>query len=218
MKPTAKTSVALTLALLTGIWILGTADAASAHEGREVGDYEMVVGWGTEPALAGYPNSVQLLLSHHDGDPVTDLGDSLDAEVGYGDQTMAVTLEPLFEVGEFGTPGDYRAFLIPTRPGTYAFHFTGDIEGQAVDEEFTSGPETFAEVEEPGGQQFPVKDPSVAEVSDRLQQEVPRLTAQIDAAKDDASSARTIAFVGIGIGALGLAAAAVGMIARRKAA
>ena len=78
------------------------APPAAAHEAKHVGDLEMVVAFGTEPAYAGYPNSVQLLLSHHDGAPVTDLksGD-LGVEVTFGDATKDLDLEPFFEVGEF---------------------------------------------------------------------------------------------------------------------
>src|SRR5262245_6960442 len=95
-----------------------TAQPAFAHEGRALGDLEMEVGWGTEPAYAGTENSVQLLLVH-DGQPVTDLGDTLTVVVSFGDRTQEFPIEPFFEEGEFGTPGDYRAWLIPTRAGTY---------------------------------------------------------------------------------------------------
>ena len=58
---------------------------ALAHEGRKLGDLEMEVGWGTEPAYSGEVNSVQILLVH-DGKPVVDLGDTLDVEVTFGDR------------------------------------------------------------------------------------------------------------------------------------
>ena len=78
--------------------LLLAAAPALAHEGRKLGDLEMVVGWGTEPAYASEVNSVQLLLVH-DGEPVVDLGDTLDVEVTFGDQTQPFALEPYFEVG-----------------------------------------------------------------------------------------------------------------------
>ena len=59
---------ALTASIVTMV-VVGLAPAASAHEGRTHGDLEMVVGFGTEPAYAGQPNSVQLTLSHG-GEPV----------------------------------------------------------------------------------------------------------------------------------------------------
>ena len=94
----------------------------------EVGHIEMAVGFGTEPdAYAGLPNSVLLLLAH-DGEPVIDLGDSLTVTIEFGDQTSdPLTFEPAFEVGEFGTPGDYRAYFVPSQAGDYTFHITGAL-------------------------------------------------------------------------------------------
>jgi hypothetical protein len=207
------------------VLLLSTAPAL-AHEGRKFGDLEMVVGWGTEPAFAGEVNSVQL-LPVHDGEPVVDLGDTLDVEVTFGDETEPFTLEPFFEEGEFGTPGDYRAFLIPTEPGQYSFHFSGTIDGEEVDETFTSGPGTFDDVENPQAAQFPVEQPSTGELAERIDREVPRLTGSIEeaqaaanAAADDASSANTLGLIGIIVGAVGLIVAIVALVwaGRRKTA
>jgi hypothetical protein len=199
-----------------------TAAPALAHEGRKLGDLEMVVGWGTEPAYAGEVNSVQLLLVHH-GEPVVDLGDTLDVEVSFGDETEPFTLEPFFEEGEFGTPGDYRAFLIPTEPGQYSFHFSGTIDGEEVDETFMSGPGTFDDVENPQAAQFPVEQPSTGELAERIDREVPRLTGSIEeaqaaanAAADDASTANTLGLIGIIVGAVGLLVAIVALVTSRR--
>lgn len=203
------------------------APAAAAHEGRKLGDLEMEVGFGTEPAYVGQPNSIQLLLVH-DGEPVVDLGDTLDVEVGFGDQTMQLTLEPFFEEGEFGTPGDYRAWFIPTAAGEYSFHFSGTIDGEEVDETFTSGPDTFSDVVSTDDIEFPDNVPSNAELAERIDQEVPRLTSAIEdaqqaavaqarAASKDASSARTIGMIGIAVGLVGLfVAVAALLVARRR--
>jgi hypothetical protein len=205
------------------------APAALAHEGRSQGDLEMVVGFGTEPAYAGQPNSVELILVH-DGEPVVDLGDTLDVEVSFGDETQGFPLEPNFAVGVFGEPGDYRAWFIPTRAGQYTFHFTGTIDGEDVDQTFTSGPRTFSDVEDPKQIQFPVQDPTNGELAERIDQEVPRLAsateeagaaagAAVDdsgAAADDASSAQTFAILAIVVGALGLAVATGALLLARK--
>jgi len=206
--------------------LLLTAAPALAHEGRNLGDLEMVVGWGTEPAYAGDVNSVQLLLVHH-GEPVVDLGDTLDVEVTFGDVTEPFTLEPFFEEGEFGTPGDYRAFLIPTEPGQYSFHFSGTIDGEEVDETFTSGPGTFDDVENPQSAEFPVELPTTGELAERIDREVPRLTSSVgdvqaaaNEAADDASSSKTLGLIGIIVGAVGLLVAIVALVwaGRRKTA
>lgn len=211
-------------ALAAAVVLLGSTPAL-AHEERAVGDLDMEAGWGAEPAFAGEVNSVQLLLSHG-GEPVVDLGDTLDLEVTFGDQTTALTLEPFFGEGE-GTPGDYRASFIPTRAGQYTFHFTGTIDGEDVDETFTSGPSTFDDVENPRSVEFPVQDPTTGELADRIDREVPRLVSSVDdvqasaqASADDASSAKTLGLVGLIVGAAGLVVAIVALVAsrRRKAA
>jgi len=221
-------AAAAVAAIAATIVTLGPA-TASAHEGRTQGDLEMVVGFGTEPAYAGQPTRVQLSLVH-DGEPVVDLGDTLDVGVSFGDEAMTLRLEPNFAVGAFGEPGDYRAWFIPTRPGEYTFHFSGTIEGEDVDETFTSGPRTFSDVENPANIQFPVQDPSNGELAERIEQEVPRLNDRIDEvrtavvaeagrAADDAAGARTLGLIGLIAGALGLIAGVAALaVARRRTA
>ena len=220
--------VAVVSALVAAI-LAFVASPASAHEERDVGVYTFAVGFGQEPAYAGQPNSVQMFLSRN-GKPVNDLGDTLAVTVGFGDQTVDLSVEPFFEIGEFGTPGDYRAWFIPTRAGHYAFHFTGSIGGQKVDETFTSGPKTFDDVASPSDAEFPVQDPTNGELADRITREIPRLdtaiadaksTAQVAAASasDDATSAKTLGLIGVIVGGLGLIAgiSGVAMARRRRA-
>lgn len=213
-------------ATVVGLPVMLPAPAAIAHEGRRQGDLEMVVGFGTEPAYAGQPNSVQLILVHH-GQPIVDLGDTLAVEVSFGDETKELPIEPFFAVGEFGDPGDYRAWFIPTRPGQYAFHFSGTIDGEEVDETFTSGPTTFNDVSDPSDIQFPVQDPSTGELAERIDREIPRLTSAIDDAgtgavaranqsSDDASSARTLGVIGLVVGGLGLIVAVTALVLSRR--
>jgi hypothetical protein len=216
--------------VLTGALVLTMlvllAGRTAAHEVRQVGDLDLVVGFGQEPAYAGQPNSVELLLSTG-GNPVTDLGDTLTVSLGFGDQSKDLSVEPFFEVGEFGTPGDYRAWFIPTRAGQYSFHFTGTIRGTKIDETFTSGPKTFGDVENPTDAEFPVQDPTNGELADRIDREIPRLEAavtdvktsvdrSVGSAADDASSARTLALVGVALGALGLIAAIAAIAMTRR--
>jgi len=220
--------VAVVSALVAAI-LAFVASPASAHEERDVGVYTFAVGFGQEPAYAGQPNSVQMFLSRN-GKPVNDLGDTLAVTVGFGDQTVDLSVEPFFEIGEFGTPGDYRAWFIPTRAGQYMFHFTGSIGGQKVDETFTSGPKTFDDVASPSDAEFPVQDPTNGELADRITREIPRLdtaiadaksTAQVAAASasDYATSAKTLGLIGVIVGGLGLIAgiSGVAMARRRRA-
>jgi hypothetical protein len=195
------------VAVLTTVIVVGVAGPASAHERREVGQRIFVVGFGEEPAYAGQPNSVQLLLSDLKERPVTDLGDTLSVEVVFGDQRTKLSLEPRFVVGVFGEPGDYRAYFVPSRPGRFTFQFSGTVKGQQVDETFTSGPKTFDDVQDPIGQMFPVRDPTTGQLAERLDREVARLESSNDGV------ARALGIAGI---AVGLAAVVVALVALRR--
>jgi hypothetical protein len=212
---------AMVASTLAGLLIPLLAGPAAAHQAKTVGKYHFVVGFGDEPAYAGEKNSVQLLLADANDKPVTDLGDTLKVAVTTGSaEPLQLAMEPFFEVGEFGTPGDYRAFFIPTAPGSYSFHFTGTIKGQKVDQTFRSGPQTFSDIDDPAQVQYPVKQPTGGQLATRADRETARinaaLTAERDQAKSDASSARTLAVLGLVVGALGLVAGVVALARGRK--
>jgi hypothetical protein len=212
---------AMVASTLAGLLIPLLAGPAAAHQAKTVGKYHFVVGFGDEPAYAGERNSVQLLLADANDRPVTDLGDTLKVAVITGSaEPLQLSMEPFFEVGEFGTPGDYRAFFIPTAPGSYSFHFTGTIKGQKVDQTFKSGPQTFSDIDDPAQVQYPVKQPTGGQLATRADRETARinaaLTAERDQAKSDASSARTLAVLGLVVGALGLVAGVVALARGRK--
>jgi hypothetical protein len=216
----------LAFALATPLWLLLGATPASAHEERDVGPIHMAVGFGTEPTYVGQPNSVQLFLGDH-GKPVIDLGNTLKVTISFGSQTSdAMTLAPAFEIGESGTPGDYRAYFVPSQPGAYTFTFNGTVHGTAIkDQKFVGGPKTFSEAEDMSSATFPsVQVPSAPELATRIQQEAARsqtgLTTAADAASsanDAAKSAKTIGVIGIVVGALGLAAGIGALMRARRA-
>src|SRR5688572_19085683 len=128
----------------------------SAHESRDVagGQYTLVVGFLNEPVAVGDKSGLELRVSKPaaagtpaaDGAesvPVEGLETTLQAEVHYTDQTMALTISP-----RFGQPGAYASYFYPNAVGDYAFRIFGTIDGVAIDETFTSGPDTFGPVEE----------------------------------------------------------------------
>jgi hypothetical protein len=223
---------AMALALSAAL-VLIPAGVASAHEERDIGPFTLAVGFGNEPAYAGTENSVQMFVHDTKTDQaVIDLGPTVKVQVSFGNQTMdQLTMEPNFEVGEFGTPGDYRAFFVPTRPGDYTFHLTGTIKGRRVDEEFTSGPKTFSSVDDPSAVEFPVKDPTTGELSEAIQRLQPRVdgavtaqrrqAADAKALRDDVDSAKSQAtvalIVGGALGLIGIVVGAAGLAAARRA-
>ena len=214
-----------TVAVIAAVATWSSLAPAWAHGDEEHGDLTLSIGFGDEPAYVDQPNSVQLLVTHGD-EPVTDLGSGLEVDVSFGDASTTLPLEPYFEVGEWGTPGDYRAWFIPSEPGAYTFSFSGQIEGEEVELEMSSGPDTFSEVIDPAEAAFPpaATGPSAEELAQRIEQESTRTADVVQAAQaaaasaeDAASSARTVAIVGVILGAIGLVVGALALvIARRK--
>lgn len=212
------------LSRLASVSVLGAAlvfslsfpSMALAHEHRKIGGYEMVVGWADEPTFVGFKNGVQLILNDAQGQPVTDLGDGLKVEVIFGNQkTGSLALERAFGK-TYGRKGDYRAPLVPTRPGNYTFHFIGTIKGQQVDQSFTSSEQTFDPVAEAAGIEFPAKDPSRSDLAVRLERLGPRIEAAATASQSAESAIGTVrglAIVGVVLGVVGIV---VGLNASRR--
>jgi hypothetical protein len=187
---------------------------ALAHEHRTTGAYTFTVGWKNEPTYSGFSNAVQLFLADASGKPVTNLGDTLNVTpVFNGQKGETLALRPAFGA-TYGTQGEYDSALTPTRPGTYAFHFTGSIAGQNIDETFTSSEKTFSNVADAGGIQFPAKDPSNGELAAKLTNLDPRI-ASLQAAQAQAASkasrATTLGLIGIVVGLLGIVMAGVAL-------
>ena len=169
----------LGLALLI---VLLSGSVALAHEQRVVGKYTFVVGFLNEPAYTDLPNSLDMrIMETQSGKPVDGLDKTLQAQVVFGASTMPLQLR-----ARFGQEGAYLADVVPTKAGTYIFHITGNVQGQNVDEQFESGPNTFSDVEDLTDLQFPQKVP--AELS---------LVTQIQAAQSAASTAQTFSIAAI---------------------
>ncbi len=193
-------------ALSAVLTILAVVSAvpASAHEFRRVGKWNLVVGWGTEPAYAGYPNSVQTIITDQKNLGLADLGDTLKVDVTFGGKTTTLSYEPFFEIGEFGERGDYRAKIIATRAGEYTFRIYGTIKGQAVNQTFKCSETTFDCMNDPSEVQFPEKDPSAAQLAEGIDRSGTRSQSAAKSAADDAKQAKTFAYVGIGLAVVAL--------------
>jgi hypothetical protein len=233
IRPTLSTRL-LRVTLVLGAAVLLAALAAapaSAHAEKKAGRYSFVVGFGDEPAFAGQPNSLQVIISR-DGRPATDLAgrlDRLQAHAYYGTKAdpkldmIALPLEPHFGDG-WGTPGDYRSFFVPTQAGAYTIHLQGRLGAQKVDLVIPSGPDTFSNVNDPAKTAFPaVKDPSTGQLAQRLDREATRLSATVQtmssaqgAVEDQAGQARLLALGGLLVGVLGLVVGGLALARARR--
>ena len=179
-------------AAVLGIALMLTVGSgvALAHETRDVGEYTLVVGFLDEPVYAGQKSGLDLRISAGET-PVEGAEETLEAEVTYEDRTRALELTP-----SFGEPGAYTSVFFPTAAGSYTFRIFGEIDGMPIDETFSSGPDTFGDVLDTAGGQFPVVYPGAA-----------------DLARDAeaGAGAGTMATIAIGLGAAGLLAGLVAL-------
>jgi hypothetical protein len=146
------TVLAAALAVLT----VGTA---FAHEEREVGDHTFAVGFIDEPVFVGQKSGLEFFVSHDGEEPVDGLEETLQAQVTFGSETRDLEISP-----RFGEPGAYESVFIPTAAGPYTFRIFGEVEGEPFDESFTAGPDTFGEVQDLAGGQFPTQFPAQADI------------------------------------------------------
>jgi hypothetical protein len=200
------------LLLVAALSVLLPNHTAGAHEQRNVGPVEVVVGWQQEPAYVGEVNAVQVLINRG-GQPVTD-GVDLQAEVVFGEPESQVRTQPILLDPVTTTPGEFAGTLIPTRPGTYSFHITGRLAGRAFDDVFTSGEQTFDDAVNATADQFPIQDPTLGELSlrlDRIDARILELRSSIQAIEPTDQVARWLAS-----GALAVALLTMVVVALRR--
>jgi len=212
MKPWRCTLPVVVGSVIMAVGLSGWLPPALAHEHRTVGSVRMTVGWVDEPTYSGLKNAVQLFLADASKKPISGADDTLKVQVVFGTQKTAAL--PLVESGT--RPGEYETAIIPTRPGTYTFHFVGSVNGRPIDESFTSSETTFDPVTEASAIEFPAKDPSISEIAGL----VTRVATRVDAgnaasaqAATTASQARTFGVAGIVLGLVGIV---VGVRARTR--
>jgi hypothetical protein len=227
MRTLLRTKFWLTLAVIAALAL--SASAVLAHEERESGGYQFVVGFMNEPAHEGFENAVSFRVTkpateetHSDAEetaheheegaeheevemvPVEGLETTVQVEVTHLPTGVSKTL-PLRSV--WSDPDHYAADLIPTAPGPYRFRFFGTIEGTEIDEAFESGPDTFDEVQAAEVLQFPEPLPSAREVEGAVrgaQSAAQEAQDAASSASSAASSASTLAIIGIVLGAVGV--------------
>ena len=121
----------ITACLIAIFALLLSHQTAYAHESITVGDYEIEIGWLSEPPVAGQMNGFEISISNNNSgtaEPVEDIS-SLIVTVSYGGQSKELTFEP---VGE-NVPGQYEVAMLPTVAGQYSLVFSGQLGDTPVD-------------------------------------------------------------------------------------
>lgn len=194
----------LALIVFAGL-LFGLVGTAVAHVDVDIADgqYVMEVGFRDEPALQGQPNAVYVAVEKYGTggtEPVDGLAGTLQAEVSRDGVTTTLPFVPMGD-------GQYVAPFIPTATGDYTFRVFGEVEGNAVDESVTSGPQTFNSVDALTAYEFP----PAAEATNTVQ-------ADLLAAQDAVSQARLVAIVALVVGVIALGAALLAFTRGRRAA
>jgi len=199
------------------LWVIGPAlflialfaipTSAFAHERRTIGSgkYDVVVGWDVEPAYQGLKNAASIRISQAGSNPAVPIQGaekSLKVQIRQGATTKEFPLRAVF-----GQQGYYVADIVPTREGDFQWTFVGSINEDQVNEKFDTADGKFNGVEAISGLQFP----AAADAGQAA-------TAAAAAAQSDAQGARTLAFVGIGLGVLGLLAGLGAFLSRPRSA
>ena len=195
---------------LLAFWLIPLT--AFAHREVTVGSYIFEIGWVNEPVIVGERNGLYLLItaanaqdhaeatSEHSHDEAT--GDSNQEEsvtgaeatlkfaVEYGSVRQSYELRPVV-----GQPGQYTADLLPTGEGQYTFHFSGAINGEAIDLKFE-----HEEVEPIGKLAFPEPSASSTELAARLA----AVQAQARTTQMIAIGSLVLGLIGTGLGIYGI--------------
>ena len=193
------------IVLLIALFIV--PGSAFAHERRTIanGKYDVVVGWDQEPTYVGEKNGASIRISQAGSNPavpVTGAEKTLKVQIRQGAATKEFALESVF-----GQPGYYLAHIVPTREGDYQWTFVGSINDEQVNEKFDTADGKFGGALPITALQFPVP------VADANQ-----TAASAAAAQSDAQSARTLAYIGIALGVIGVIVGAAAFVARPRGA
>ena len=200
---------------------MGSAfNVAYGHKTVNVEQYEIVVGWGIEPPIVGFRNSITFEINEIESENVkagvTNAFKNLQATAKSGGITKTL------DVNSDQRLGHYFSDIIPTRTGTIEIDLKGEINGVTVD---VSVP--VEDVENTTVLDFPPSTSSSSQdvsalknAMSSLQQDVSDIKSKIgdidtDSANFNVESAYNFGVFGLTLGAAGVILAIIAMIKRK---
>ena len=206
--------------ILTFLIIGSACSVAYGHKTVNVEQYEIVVGWGIEPPIVGFRNSITFEISEVESESVkagvTNAFKNLQAIAKSGGITKTLDINSDLRVGH------YFSDIIPTKTGTIEIDLKGEINGIVVD---VSIP--VEDVENTAVLDFPPTTSSSSQdvnalknAMSSLQQDVSDIKSKIgdigtDSANVNAESAYNFGVFGLALGAAGVILAIIAMIKRK---
>jgi hypothetical protein len=188
--------VGLLLAIAFVGSLLGGSGRVAAHEPVTVGEYQLLVGWRQEPAIAGVLNGLDLQILNGTMAPVLGAEHTFNATLSTGPASLVKALEP-----QFGRDGWYTFDVIPTRPGAYSVRLRGFLGMPIVTTVDVNV--TLDDVGVAADLAFPDPDPTARE----LQAQINTANAAMAALQAQLALALGLAVLGLIVGGIGLAAA-----------
>ena len=177
--------------------LLGGSGRVAAHEPVTVGEYQLLVGWRQEPAIAGVLNGLDLQILNGTMAPVLGAEHTLNATLSTGPASDVKALKP-----QFGRDGWYTFDVIPTRPGAYFVHLRGFLGMPVTTVDVNV---TLDDVRVAADLAFPDPDPTARE-----------LQGQVNAANVAMAALQVQLALALGLAVLGLIVGGVGLFAGRR--
>ncbi len=216
--------IIMTAALLIMTAATSVPTAVHAHTTVEEGGYTIEVGWGIEPPVVGYRNTLVFDISRPSGDGgagvtsgIKNAFKALDAYVVFGGAS-----KPL-DVSTDKRPGHYFSDIIPTKTGTYAVRLDGEINDTPISVEIPiEDAEATAILDFPpkasGGANSADLD-AVKQAVSAMQRDLSGLTRDgaqsTTTTNQDHGMAYDLAIFGMSMGAAGIILSVISMVKRK---
>lgn len=201
------------LLIATMLLVAGSVSAAYAHTTVEAGKYSIEVGWGTEPPVVSYRNTIVL----HVVEPGDSPGISSGVPHAFSDMSATVKFggaSKQLEVSSEQRIGQYFAYIIPTSPGSYSVQLQGTLGDEPISLDIP-----VEDVEQTAILDFPPRATSSEEIGPiksalvALQREVSEQRSNSNV--ETGGAAYDLAVFGVSLGAAGVAVGAYAVIRRR---
>lgn len=186
----------------------GAASQAYAHTTVEAGGYSVEVGWGAEPPVVSYRNTVVFHITEPGDSEGISRGvphafRSVEATVQYGGASKQL------DVSSDQRPGHYFADIIPTAPGSYSVRLQGELGGERIEATVP-----VEDVERTAVLDFPPRAAGGSEEIGPIKSALASLQRDVSES-GDGGAAYDLAVFGVSLGAAGVAVATASMIRRR---
>lgn len=196
----------------------GVTSQAFAHTTVDVEQYQIEVGWGTEPPIVGYRNDFVFEISESGENPGVKTGvknafKNLEATAKFGGVTK------ILDIGSDPRPGHYFTHVIPTKIGSISISLQGDINGTPVNIDIpVEDVETTAVLDFPptSGSSSSQDVSALKNAISQIQRDISEIKAGSGIeVKSDTGAAYDFAVLGLSIGAAAIILAIIALVKRK---